>query len=107
MLEQFGGLMELVKKVQQNLDLTQESLKKERLEVSSGDVVKVVVNGQQDILAIELNAKYLNEENTLLLQDLLVATLNSALAKSRDVNQSFMAKMATDLNLPKIPGLFG
>lgn len=106
MFEQLGGLMDIVKKVQQNVDQVQEQLKNERVEVSSGDVMKIIMNGQQEMLAIELNPKYLTAENAALLQDLLVATLNNALAKSRELNQSAMAKVAGDMNLPKIPGLF-
>lgn len=106
MFEQLGGLMEMVKKVQQNVDAVQEQLKNERIELSSGDVIKVSLNGQQELLSIELNPKYLTAENATLLQDLLVATLNNALAKSRELNQAAMGKLAGDLNLPKIPGLF-
>lgn len=106
MFENFGNMMEMVKKVQQNVQSIQEQLRNERIEVSSGDVIKVVVNGQQDIVALELNGKYLSPDNAALLQDLLVATLNSAMSKSRDLNQTAMNKITTDLNLPKIPGLF-
>lgn len=106
MFENLGNMMEMVKKVQQNVQSIQEQLRNERIEVSSGDVIKVVVNGQQDIVALELNGKYLSPDNAALLQDLLVATLNSAMSKSRDLNQSAMNKITTDLNLPKIPGLF-
>lgn len=106
MLDQVGSVMDLVKKMQQNMEEAQRQLKDQRIEVESGDVVKVIVNGQQDVVSIELNNKYLNAENAALLQDLLVATINNAIFKSRDLNQSTMAKLATDLNLPKIPGLF-
>ncbi|SDF23945.1 YbaB/EbfC family nucleoid-associated protein [Sporolituus thermophilus] len=106
MLENLGNIMEMVKKIQQNVENVQENLKNERIEVSSGDVIRVVINGQQDIISIELNAKYLSPDNAALLQDLLVATINNALAKSRDLNQTAMNKLATELNLPKIPGLF-
>lgn len=106
MFENLGNMMEMVKKVQQNVQSIQEQLKSERIEVTSGDVVKVVVNGQQDIVALELNGKYLTPDNAALLQDLLVATLNNAMAKSRELNQTAMNKITTDLNLPKIPGLF-
>lgn len=106
MWEQFGNVMEMVKKVQQNVSQAEEQLKSERIEVSSGDVVKVIVNGQQTVVAIELNGKYLEADNAVLLQDLLVATVNSALAKSRDMHQAAMGKLAGDLNLPNIPGLF-
>lgn len=106
MWEQFGNVMEMVKKVQQNVSQAEEQLKSERIEVSSGDVVKVIVNGQQTVVAIELNGKYLEAANAVLLQDLLVATVNSALAKSREMHQAAMGKLAGDLNLPNIPGLF-
>lgn len=106
MFEQLGGLMDLVKKVQQNVDNIQQQLKNEVIDVSSGDVMKIVVNGQQEVVMIELNPKYLTAENAGLIQDLLVATVNNALTKSRQVNQAAMAKVAQDMNLPKIPGLF-
>ncbi|SEO77341.1 MULTISPECIES: YbaB/EbfC family nucleoid-associated protein [Propionispora] len=105
MWENLGNMMDVVKKLQQNVDTIQGQLKNERLEVTSGDVIKVVINGQQEILAIELNAQYLNPESIALLQDLLVATMNNALDKSRELHQSAMNKLAGDLNLPKIPGL--
>lgn len=106
MFEQFGNIMEIVKKVQQNVSDAQEQLKHERIDVSSGDVIKVILNGQMEIVSIEFNPKYLNADNQALLQDLLVATLNSAIVKSRELNQNAMSKLAGDLNLPQIPGLF-
>jgi DNA-binding YbaB/EbfC family protein len=104
--EQLGNMMDMVKRVQQYVGQAEEQLKAERIEVSSGDVVRVVVNGQQTVVAIELNAKYLEAANAGLLQDLIVATVNSALTKSREMHQAAMGKLAGDLNLPNIPGLF-
>lgn len=106
MFEQFGNIMEMVKKVQQNVDNVQDQLRQERIEVNSGDVVKITVNGQQELISIQVNSKYLVAENAALLQDLLLATINNALTKSRELNQAAMSKLATDLNLPKIPGVF-
>lgn len=106
MLENLGNMMDVIKRVQDNVATIQSDLKSERVSASSGDVVTVTVNGQQDVISIELNAKYLAPENQLLLQDLLAAALNNALANSRQLNQSAMSKLAGDLNLPNIPGLF-
>ena len=106
MFEQMGNLMEIVKKLQQNVNQVQEGLKDERIVVTSSDVITVTMNGQQDVMSIEINPKYLNAENAVLLQDLLVATLNNAATKSREANQAALGKLSTDLNLPKIPGLF-
>lgn len=106
MLEQFGNVVEMVKKVQQNVGDLQDKLKNEQVEVSSGDVIKIIMNGQQEVITIQINVQYLNPENAALLQDLLVATVNNALVKSRALNQAAMNKLAEDMNLPKIPGLF-
>lgn len=106
MFEQFGNMMEMVKKLQQNVEDVQSRLSDERIEVASGDVIKIIMNGQQEVISIELNGKYLSSDNTALLQDLLVATVNNALIRSKEVNQLAMNKLAGDLNLPKIPGLF-
>lgn len=106
MLEHLGNMVDMVKKVQQYVGQAEEQLKNQTVELTSGDVIKVVVNGQQTVLAIEINSKYLTPDNTMLLQDLLVATINNALAKSREMHQAAMGKLAGDLNLPNIPGLF-
>lgn len=104
--EQFGNVMDMVKRVQQYVSQTEDQLKSERIEVTGSDVIKVSVNGQQSILAVELNAKYLSEENATLLQDMIASTINDALEKSRDMHQAAMTKLAGELNLPNIPGLF-
>jgi DNA-binding YbaB/EbfC family protein len=106
MFEQLGNVMEMVKKVQQYVSQTEEQLKNERIEITSGDVIKVVLNGQQSIVAIELNPQYLTEDKAVLLQELLVTTINNGLVKSREMHQQAMAKLAGEFNLPNIPGLF-
>ncbi|WP_378955854.1 YbaB/EbfC family nucleoid-associated protein [Pelosinus sp. sgz500959] len=106
MWENLGNMMDLVKKVQQNVDNVQNDLKLQRIEVSSGDVIKLTLNGQQELLAIEINPNYLAADNAILLQDLLVATINNGLTKSRELQQTAIGKLTGDLNLPKIPGLF-
>ena len=106
MWENLGNMMDLVKKVQQNVENVQDHLKAQQLEVSSGDVIKLTLNGQQELISLEINSKYLSPDNAILLQDLLVTTINNGLAKSRDMQQTAMSKLTGDLNLPKIPGLF-
>ena len=106
MLEQFGNVMEMVKRLQQNVANMEQQLKNELIEVSGSDMVKVTVNGQQQIVALEINPKYLNPESASLLQDLLITTINNGFTQSREVHKTAMDKLAGELNLPKIPGLF-
>lgn len=106
MLEQFGNVMDLVKRLQQNVADMEEQLKQELIEVSGSDMVKVTFNGQQQIVALEINPKYITPESAILLQDLLVTTINNGFAQSRELHKTAMDKLAGEMNLPKIPGLF-
>lgn len=106
MLSKFTGVMEIVQKVQQNADSIQEGLRQERLESVSGDVVRVVMNGVQEIVAIELNPTYLSPNNKAMLEDLLTACLNDVCSRSRARGQAAMGQLASEFNLPPIPGLF-
>lgn len=98
--------MEMIKKLQQNVADMEDQLKNEHVEVASGDAVKVIMNGQQEVVDMEINPKYLSTDNALLLQNLIVNTVNSAYAKSRETRQKAMDQLAGAMNLPKIPGLF-
>ncbi len=48
MWENLGNMMELVKKVQQNVDNVQDHLKAQHIEVSSGDVIKLTLTGSKN-----------------------------------------------------------
>lgn len=106
MLGNFGNMMNVIQKVQQNVSSLQEELREQRLSSASGDVVRVVVNGTQEIVAIDLNPTHLTAENQAMLEDLLIACLNDALNQSRKQSQSAMSQLAGEFNLPPIPGLF-
>ena len=106
LLGNFGNMMEVIQKVQQNVQSIQEGLRNKRLESSSGDVVHDVMNGTQEIVALHLNPLYLSPDNKAMLEDLLIACLNDVSRQSREQSQSAMSKLTQDFNLPPIPGLF-
>lgn len=106
MLEQFGNVMEMVKRLQQNVANMEEQLKNELVEVTGSDVLKVTLNGQQQLVALEINPKYLTPDSATLLQDLLITTINNGFTRSREMHQAAMDKLTGEMNLPKIPGLF-
>lgn len=106
LLGNFGNMIDVIQKVQQNVSSIQENLRDKHLTSASGDVLQVVVNGAQEVVAIQLNPQYLQAENKAMLEDLLIACLNDALSQSRLQSQSAMSKLAGEFNLPSIPGLF-
>lgn len=76
------------------------------IEVSSGEVITVTINGQQELLSVQINPNYLTADNAALLGDLITATVNNACKQSRTIQEEAMSKVTGKLNLPHIPGLF-
>ncbi len=69
---------------------------------SGGDMVKVEANGAQEIVSIQIEKELLASDDPELLQDLIVAAVNDALRKSKDLVAQEMAKLTGGI---KIPGL--
>ncbi len=79
----------------------QEELKEKTVEASSGGgMVKVVCNGQQEIVDIEIEPELLEEKDVEMLQDLVLAAVNEALRRSREIAEEEMGKITGGLNLP-------
>jgi hypothetical protein len=63
-------------------------------------MVKVVCNGQQEILEIKIEPSLLEENDIEMLQDLVLAAVNESLNRSREMAQEEMAKITGGLNIP-------
>lgn len=97
-----GELMRQASRMQRKVEVRKEELKATEYEASAGnDQVKVKVNGGQEVTRIEIAPELLTEDLDLA-QDLIVAAINAALAKSRDTVEAELEKITGGL---KIPGL--
>jgi len=67
---------------------------------SGGDMVKVEANGAQEILSITIEKELLDPEDPEMLQDLIVAAVNDALKKSRELMAQEMSKLTGGLPIP-------
>jgi DNA-binding YbaB/EbfC family protein len=95
-------MMQQVQKMQARMAKVQAELESEKVEASAGGgAVRAVVSGQQKVLSIEIEAEV--AEDVEMLQDLVVAALNEALDRSREVASRRMEEVTTGLGLP--PGL--
>jgi DNA-binding YbaB/EbfC family protein len=86
----------------------QEELGERTVEASSGGgMVAVEANGKQEILSVTIEPEVIDPDDKEMLQDLIVAAVNDALTKAKNMVQEEMGKLTHGLNLPNLPGLFG
>ena len=97
-------MMKQVQKMQANMAKMQEELGNRTVEsTSGGGVVRVVANGRQEIVSLEIKPEAVDPEDVEMLQDLVLTAVNEALKQAQDMMAKEMGKLTGGLN---IPGLF-
>ena len=96
-------MMKQMQQMQAKMAKIQDELAEETVEATAGgSAVKIVITGQQRIRSVEIDPSVVDPEDVEMLQDLMVAAFNEALAKSQELAASRMAALTGGL---KIPGL--
>jgi DNA-binding YbaB/EbfC family protein len=105
-------LFQHAKKVQEELAKVQDALENIIVEgTAGGGIITVTANGKQKVLSVKIDSEIINSEDVEMLEDLVVAAVNQALEKSREIEKEEMQKVAGGMfgNLSsggfKIPGL--
>jgi DNA-binding YbaB/EbfC family protein len=102
--KQFGDIMKQAQQMQEQLAKLQEEAGKKTVEASTGGgMVTVVANGKQEILSVKIDPEVFSGDDRAMLEDLLMAAVNEALRKSRDLMTEEMKTLTGGL---QIPGLF-
>ena len=102
-----GNLMKQAQQFQAKMAQLQEELGERTVESSSGGgMVSVVANGRQEIVSIKIETEVIDPDDSEMLQDLILAAVNDALLKAKNMVKEEMGKLTQGLNLPNIPGLF-
>jgi len=96
-----GNMMKQAQKLQAKMMKMQEELGEKTVEAASGGgMVRVVANGKQQITSISIEKEVVDPEDVDMLQDLIIAAVNDALAKSQEMVSSEMGKLTGGLNIP-------
>lgn len=99
-------IMSQVKKAQEMLAKKQEKLAEMRIEATAGGgMVKVVANGKEEVLDIEIDKEVVDPEDVEMLEDLILAAIKEVQSKVKEVAQREMGGVMVSLGLPNIPGL--
>ena len=96
------NLMKQAQELQKKLERVQEELGDMEVEATAGGgMVKVVANGKQDILSIQIDPEVVNPEDKEMLEDLVLAAVNEALRKSRELAAEEMGKVTGGIMPPQ------
>ena len=98
------GCGKLMQQAQESLAKMQEAQQEvAKIEVtgeSGGGMVKVVANGRQQVVSIEVEKEVVDPDDVEMLQDLILAAVNDALLKSQEMVSQEMSKLTGGLNIP-------
>jgi len=95
-------MLRQVQQMQDRMSKVQEELETETVEASAGGgAVRVVASGTQKVVSVTIDPDAASD--TEMLQDLVVAAVNEAMEKSKQLAASKMQSVASGLGLP--PGL--
>ena len=97
-------MMKQARKMQEQLAQAQESMKDVTIDASAGGgMVKATVNGDLELVSIQLDPDALDPEDVDLLQDMIVAAVNEAIRGVSEVASKQMSSITGGLNIPGMP----
>ena len=100
-----GALMKQAQQMQENIRKAQEELATIEVEGQSGaGLVKVVITCKFQARKVTIDPSLLSEDKDML-EDLVMAAFNDAVAKAEAATQAKMAGFSAGLNLPPGMGL--
>ena len=96
-----ANLQQQVMQLQEQMMQAQEALKDEEVTASSGGgMVTVVANGHQQVLSVAIDPEVVDPEDVEMLQDMILAAVNEALDRSRDLASDRMGALTGGVDIP-------
>ena len=96
-----GKMMKQAQQLQSKMLKLQEELAEKTIETTSGGgMVKVVANGKQQVVSIQIEKEVGDPDDLEMLQDLILAAINDALIKSQEMVSGEMSKLTGGMNIP-------
>ena len=101
------GMLKKVQKMQKDMEKAQEEIKNTVVEASiGGGAVSVTMNGEQEVLSIKIAPAAVDPEDVEALEDLILAAVNEANRKAKEVAEKKLGAVTGNLKLPGTPGMF-
>ncbi|QGQ48565.1 YbaB/EbfC family nucleoid-associated protein [Metabacillus sediminilitoris] len=94
-------MMKQMQKMQKDMAKAQEELAVKTVEgTAGGGMVTVIVNGQKELVEVNIKEEVVDPEDIEMLQDLVLAATNDALKKMDDLTNDTMGQFTKGMNLP-------
>jgi nucleoid-associated protein EbfC len=100
-----GQIAKMAQQMQAQMAQAQEELRSTTLEATAGGgAVRVVITGAQEVRSIEIDPSAVDPEEVEMLQDLVLAAVNDAVARSKELERERMSSVAGGMGIPGMPG---
>ena len=105
--QNLNAMIQQAQKMQEDMAALQKELNGRTYDVSAGGgAVKVTINGQKQIEALEIQPEVVDPDDIETLTDILIAAVNEAIKRVEDTNAAEMEKITGSMGMPGMPGLF-
>jgi len=96
----FSNILDKAKELEAKMKESQEKIKKiEVIGVSGGDSAKVTLNGEGEMVKLELSSEILKEEKTII-EDLIIAAHNNAKSQLKSKTTEEISKATGSFGIP-------
>ena len=103
-MKNLAGMMKQAQKLQAKMVEMQAELGNRTVSAQAGGgMVEAVVNGRQELVSLRIDPEVAGADDVEMLQDLILAAINEALNRSREMMAAEMSKLTGGM---QIPGLF-
>lgn len=100
-MKNMGKLMKQAQQLQSKMTKLQEEMAEKTIEATAGGgMVKVVANGKQQVVSIRIEKEVVDPDDVEMLQDLILAAVNDALARAQEMVSQEMSKLTGGMNIP-------
>ncbi|MBM4174732.1 MAG: YbaB/EbfC family nucleoid-associated protein [Ignavibacteria bacterium] len=101
------GMLKQVQKMQEEMERVQQELSEKVItEESGGGLVKITMNGKKEVVNITLEKEIIDPSDPSILEDLLIAAFNKAIASATKMSEEELGKVTKGMLPPgmNIPG---
>jgi len=103
-MKNMGNLFKQAQQMQTKMATLQNELADRTVEAASGGgMVKVKINGKQELIEIKINKECVDPSDVEMLEELVKTAINQGVKESQDMVSQAMSKLTGGMS---IPGLF-